>query len=204
MRSRLHSILWRLEREAAMLRQEPIRRVQIRSRALHPLRAWQFQAFGANSFIDRPAYLYGTRHISIGAGVTILAGSWLSVERPAWGRPDPALVIRDGVTIRTGCTISAAESILIESDVAIGGGVTIIDSRHTWIPGNPNVMAGPLESAPIRIGQGTWLAERATIAAGADIGRECAIGSNTVISGKVPDFSVVVGNPGRIVGSTRA
>jgi acetyltransferase-like isoleucine patch superfamily enzyme len=175
----------------------------VRNRLIRPLRIRQFAAFGHHSFVDRPAWLYGTHHISIGQGVIVLEGSWLAVEKVAWTRPGPVLHIGDRVGIRTGCTISAAESIFIESDVSMGGGVTIIDSKHTWATGKPNILDGPIESSPIRIGRGTWIADRVTVAAGADIGEQCAIGPNSVVSSQIPDFSLVLGNPGRVVGSTR-
>jgi acetyltransferase-like isoleucine patch superfamily enzyme len=200
---RVRSALQRLEQEAAVWREEPIRRVAVRNQLLRPRRVRQFHAFGAKSFVDRPIWLYGTQKISIGTRVVILRGGWLAVERPGWDRPAPVLDIRDDVAIRVGCTISAAESILIEEHVGVGAGVTIVDSKHTWTSGHPNPLYSPAESAPIRIGRGTWLADRVTVAAGTEIGEQCAIGPNSTVSGKVPDFSLVLGNPGRIVGTTR-
>lgn len=199
----LRSALKRLEHEAAVWRAEPLKRVAVRNRILRPMRVRQFYAFGSYSIVDRPAWLYGTRHVSIGERVIILRGGWLAVERVAWGKPAPVLDIRDGVAIRVGCTISAADSILIEEDVGIGAYVTIIDSRHTWSSGHPSPLNSPIETTPVRIGPGTWLADRVTVAAGSDIGDQCAIGTNSTVSGKIADYSIVVGNPGRIVGSTR-
>lgn len=199
----MRKLLARLEAELDLWREEPARRLALRNEVVRPWRARQFASFGAKSIVDRPAWLYGTHLVSVGAGVVFLEGAWLAVERVAWSRPEPVLRIGDRVVARTGCTISAAESIQIEDHVGIGGGVTIIDSKHTWAPGKPNVMDGPIEAAPVRIGKGTWLADGAVVAAGADIGEQCAIGPNTVVSSRVADFSVVIGNPGRVVGSTR-
>lgn len=199
----MRTVLRRLEHEAALWREEPIRRVEVRNRLLRPVRRRQFGSFGALSFIDRPAWLYGTEHISVGDLVIILRGAWLSVERMAWESTEPVIQIGDRVAARTGCTMSAAESIVIENDVGMAGNVTIVDSKHTWHPGDLNVLHAPVKSAPIRVGAGTWLADRATVAAGADIGVQCAIGPNTVVSSTVADYSIVIGNPGRVVGSTR-
>jgi acetyltransferase-like isoleucine patch superfamily enzyme len=196
-------LLRRLEREYWVWRTEPIKRVAVRNRLIHPLRVRRFASFGPDSFVDRPQWLYGTQKISVGAGVIILEGSWLAVERVAWEQPGPVLTIGDRVAIRVACCISAANSITIEDDVGMGGYVTVIDSKHTWSDDSPNPLYGPIDSAPIRIGRGTWLADRVTIAAGADIGQQCAIGPNSVVTSKVADFSIVVGNPGRVVGSTR-
>jgi acetyltransferase-like isoleucine patch superfamily enzyme len=203
MRARLVSALRRLEQDAAQWREEPMKRIAIRNKPLRPLRVRQFQYFGENSLIDRPMWLYGAKHISIGAHVTVLRGAWLAVERSAWDQPGPALQIGDRTGIRGACTISASSSVVIEEDVGMGGGITIVDSRHTWSSGHPNAFYSPSESAPIRIGRGTWLADRASVVAGAQIGEQCLIGANTLVGGNVPDFSIVIGVPGRVVGSTR-
>ena len=175
----------------------------VRNRFVHPWRERRFHHFGAHSFIDRPEWIYGPGHIWVGDAVMILAGGWLAVERVAWSRPAPVLRIGDRVAVRVGCTFSAAESIVVEDDVGMGAQVTVIDSRHTWAPGVANPMSGPIESAPVRVGRGTWVADRATIAAGADVGEQCAIGPGSVVSSRIADFSIVLGNPGRVVGSTR-
>lgn len=202
--AKLRSSIRRLEQEAAVWRDEPLKRVAVRNYLLmRPIRVRQFQAFGRQSFVDRPMWLYGADHISIGERVIILRDSWLSVERTAWHKTDPVLDIRDGVAIRVGCCMSASDSILIEENVGMGASVTVVDSKHTWSSGHPQAFFSPVEAAPVRIGPGSWLADRVTITAGADIGEQCAIGSNSTVGGKIPDFSIVIGNPGRIVGSTR-
>jgi acetyltransferase-like isoleucine patch superfamily enzyme len=203
LKPRLRATLDRLEEEYQNWREEPLKRVAVRNELLRPWRIRQFHSFGAVTILDRPIWLYGTRLIAIGERVIILRGAWLSVERPVWDRSEPVLTIGNDVAIRTGLTISASDSIIIESDVGIGANVTIIDSRHTWSTGNPNPMHSPVETSPVRIGRGSWVAERATVVAGADIGEQCMIGPSSVVSGTIPDYSVVLGNPGRVVGSTR-
>jgi lipopolysaccharide O-acetyltransferase len=141
--------------------------------------------------------------ISIGARVVILRGCWIAVERAAWEGPAPALTIGDRVGMRMGCTISASESIVVEDDVVMGAHVTIVDGRHTWSSGKPSTLDSPIDTSPVRVGRGTWLADGVTVSGGADIGEQCAVGSNTVVRGTIPDHSLVVGNPARVVGSTR-
>ncbi|MCU1378732.1 MAG: transferase hexapeptide repeat containing protein [Acidimicrobiales bacterium] len=183
-------------------RDEPLKRVVLRSRALRPMRVRQFRAFGAASAVDRPAWVYGAHHIEVGAGSFLLQGAWLAVEAPAWERDEAVLRIGDGVWMRPNCAISASSSIVIEDNVVFGGMVTVVDSDHTWAAGHPNVLYNPVESAPIRIGRGTWVADRAAVLAGADIGERCIIGANSVVRGTIPDFSIAVGSPARVVGTT--
>ena len=174
----------------------------MRARLLRPHRTRQFRSFGRNSIVHRPAWIYGPDQISIGDDVMILTGAWLSVERPAWERPGPALRLGHRVAVRAWCTLSAADSVVIEDDVVLASGVTIVDSNHTWRNGHPNVLYNPLDTAPVRVGAGSWVGERAVVLAGADIGAGCLIGAHSVVSGPIPARSVAVGAPARVIGTT--
>jgi lipopolysaccharide O-acetyltransferase len=179
---------------------QPMRRVVLRSRLTAPWWRRRFHHFGEGAILHRPTWVYGPQQISIGAHSLVLQGTWLSVESQAWDKAAPVLSIGKRVGIRPYCMISAAESIVIEDDVIIAAFSSVIDSDHTYALGRPNVMHNPLETAPIRIGRGTWIAERVAVLRGADIGRCCIIGANSVVKGKIPDYSIAVGAPARVVG----
>jgi acetyltransferase-like isoleucine patch superfamily enzyme len=183
---------------------EPMARVRLRGTLLHALRQRTFHSFGRGSIIDRPDWVAGADRIGIGEGVLVLRGAWLAVETPALEREGVIIEIGHRVVIRTHCTISAAHSIAIEEDVTIGALTTIIDNDHTFEGGYQNILYNPLRAAPIRIGAGTWIADRCAVLRGSDIGRCCIIGANSVVRGVVPDYSIAVGAPARVVGSTRA
>jgi lipopolysaccharide O-acetyltransferase len=179
---------------------QPMRRVVLRSRVTAPWWRRRFHHFGDGAILHKPTWVYGPQQISIGAHSLVLQGTWLSVESQAWDKPAPALAIGKRVGIRPYCMISAAEQIVIEDDVIIAAFSSVIDSDHTYALGRPNVMHNPLETAPIRIGRGTWIAERVAVLRGADIGRCCIIGANSVVKGTIPDYSIAVGSPARVVG----
>jgi acetyltransferase-like isoleucine patch superfamily enzyme len=181
---------------------EPAARAALRARLVRPYRVARFDNYGKGSMIHRPMWIYGAHHISVGDYVLIMPGVWLAAERASWGRPAPALTIGDGTAIRSNCVLSATESVTIEENVLIAGSCTIIDSDHT-VGGGRNPLHNPTVSAPVRIGAGTWLGERVTVLRGSDIGRECIIGAHSVVRGTIPDHSIAVGAPARVVGSTR-
>jgi acetyltransferase-like isoleucine patch superfamily enzyme len=62
-------------------------------------------------------------------------------------------------------------------------------------------MHNSVATAPIRIGRGTWLAERVAVLRGSSIGRCCIVGANSVVRGELPDYSIAVGTPARVVGT---
>jgi acetyltransferase-like isoleucine patch superfamily enzyme len=54
----------------------------------------------------------------------------------------------------------------------------------------------------VTIGEYTFIGTSSVILPGVSIGKGCIVGAGSIISKDVPDFSVVVGNPGRIIGDT--
>lgn len=59
-----------------------------------------------------------------------------------------------------------------------------------------------LTSSDTTIGNDVWICEGSYVGGGAVVGDGCVIGANSVLSGKVmiPDFAIVVGNPGEVKG----
>ena len=51
----------------------------------------------------------------------------------------------------------------------------------------------------ISIGDDTWIGTHCAIIGDVKIGKHCVIGANTVITKNVPDYSVVIGNPSKII-----
>lgn len=51
----------------------------------------------------------------------------------------------------------------------------------------------------IKIGNNSFIGARASILPGTTIGNNCIIGACTVVKGNIPDGSIVVGNPAKII-----
>ena len=191
-----------LREQVQLWREEPLKRVAAEARLMRPRRTRQFQSFGTKSIVHRPLWLYGTRHAAIGSWTIVMHGVWLSVERSAWDDPEPALVIGDRVALRPFVSISASASVVIEDRVSIGAGSGIYDSNHTLTADHASILDTPLTSEGVRIGEGSWLGDRVTVLSGAQIGVGCVIGAGSVVRGDIPDHSVAVGVPARVVSST--
>jgi acetyltransferase-like isoleucine patch superfamily enzyme len=141
--------------------------------------------------------------MTIGDQVWISRRAWFEVGGAAVRGTEPVLHVGNGVVMRHHVTISAHESVVVEDDVLIAAWTSIYDSDHT-LGARGNAIWHPDVTSPVRIGRGSWLGERVAVLRGADIGRHCIIGANSVVKGVIPDCSVAVGAPARVVGSTRA
>lgn len=183
------------------LRVEPQFRWALWGAAMAPYRRHQFHRFGAGSFVHRPEMIARPWKIAIGAGCLVLHGIWLSAEQETLADDALAISIGDRVSISPHCTISAASRIVIEDAVTIAAQTSLVDSNHTFGAG-ASVLDHPITAEPIHIGRGSWLGQRVAVLPGAHIGERCAIGANSVVRGEIPDGSVAVGSPAKVVGST--
>lgn len=50
----------------------------------------------------------------------------------------------------------------------------------------------------MRIGEGSWLGENVCVI-GASVGKHCTIGANAVVTKDIPDYSVAVGIPAKVI-----
>lgn len=55
----------------------------------------------------------------------------------------------------------------------------------------------------VSIGEYTFVGTSSVILAGTNIGKACIIGAGSIVKGEFPDYSIIVGNPAKIVGDTR-
>jgi acetyltransferase-like isoleucine patch superfamily enzyme/coenzyme F420-reducing hydrogenase beta subunit len=93
------------------------------------------------------------------------------------------------------CTIICAERIEIGKGVMIGRNVTIRDNN-----GNHYInRQGYKNTRPVIIGDKAWLCEGCTIMPGVHIGDGAIVGAHAFVTGNVPAYAMVAGNPARIV-----
>jgi acetyltransferase-like isoleucine patch superfamily enzyme len=165
-------------------------------------RARRFRRFGDGSSICFPvAALFGEEHIEIGRGTIV--GPYVTMSTgimpgATGGRP-VRLTLGDGCLIGRGSGIVTHESIEIGDNVFAGHHVYITDSSHGYEDMNTPIGRQFGDVHPVRIGEGTWLGHGSLVLPGADIGRHAVIGAQSVVTGSVPDFSVAVGIPARVI-----
>lgn len=165
-------------------------------------RAREFRRFGEGSAMCFPiGALFGERYISVGAGTIIGPNVSLSAGvSPAHELGDVEIVsIGDGCLIGKGSGIVAHERVEIGADVFTGHHVYITDANHGYE--DPTVSIGRqfAPPRPVSIGAGSWLGHGSIVLPGASVGRHVVIGAGSVVTGAIPDFSVAVGNPARVI-----
>lgn len=54
-------------------------------------------------------------------------------------------------------------------------------------------------AAPVTIGDDCWIGGNVTIMPGVTIGKGCTIGAGSVVTKDIPEFSVAIGSPAKVV-----
>ena len=175
-------------------------RSRVRTRLFTMLISSAFKQLGAGSRISPPFRFYGLNWISLGEDVMVHRDCWIQVV-PGHGDDKAAkLTIKSHAGIGMGAHISAARQVVIEEYVLLGRNVFISDHAHAYEDvALPISRQGINRIAPVTIERETWLGENVVVLPGVTIGKHCVIGANSVVNRSIPEFSVAVGSPARVV-----
>ncbi|MCD6569126.1 MAG: hypothetical protein J7L53_00295 [Deltaproteobacteria bacterium] len=147
-----------------------------------------------NIRVKRPRFIW------VGDNVIIGKEAFFYAHPKNKNQKDPIIIIGNGSVVNEHTYISAQESIIIEDRVGISPGVVIQDHSHGYTDVSLPILDQPVDSIkPIKIGAGSWIGLNAAILPGANIGRNCVIGINSVVNSPIPDYCVAVGAPARVV-----
>jgi len=117
-------------------------------------------------------------------------------------RPEARIIIGDYVGI-SGATVSVASEIKIGNHVLIGTGVIITDSDAHPIHPADRRGSGQTKVQKVSIEDDTFIGARSLILKGVTVGRGSVVGAGSVVTRNVEPYSVVAGNPAKVVGTVR-
>jgi acetyltransferase-like isoleucine patch superfamily enzyme len=153
---------------------------------------------GKRSKLIRPMSLKNVHHIEIGANVLINSHVFLLTVQTEKSTV-PRLTIGDGCVIGHMNHIACIREVEIGKNVLTADRVYISDHSHVFSDTTIPIMhQSAVSKGRVSIGEGTWIGENVVVLS-CNIGKNCVIGSNAVVLHDVPDYSVAVGVPARIV-----
>ena len=161
----------------------------------------RFGKCGRRSYIYKPIFLSGTSHIYLGSEVEIWNNARIeAVQRYNDQLFNPEIHIGDRVKINQDCHITCGERIEIGDDTVCAARVTITDINHNLSIEYQNIVSnGSISTKKTIIGKSCFLGNNVVILPGVTIGDFCVIGANSVVGHDIPEYSVVYGNPAKII-----
>lgn len=166
-----------------------------------------FNTVGKKCRIRRGLKLYGNAKcifieddVQIGARCVLEA---YTEFQPASQTFTPHVVIGDGCKIGTDSHISSINSVILGKHVRCGRKIFITDNAHgasqrDLLDMPPNMR--PLYSkGPVIIEDNVWIGEYAAILPNVTIGQGSIVAAHAVVTKDVPPYSVVGGNPAKVI-----
>lgn len=148
--------------------------------------------------------LRGIRYIRIGRGTVFGKAAVIT----AWDtfcnqKYKPNITIGERCSFGDFIHITAIKGINIGDDVLTGRWVTITDNSHGDTDFDslriPPLQRSLISKGPVTINKRVWIGDKVTILPGVTIGEGSVIAANSVVTKDVPAYSIVAGNPARVI-----
>lgn len=164
-----------------------------RSHGTGRFRPEQLAACGEGCIFEEGCLVFHPENVRLGRDVYV--GHYAILK----GYYRNELVVGDGTWIGQGAFLHAAGGLTIGAHVGIGPGVHVITSSHREAGRAVPILRAPLDFAPVTIEDDVDLGIGAIVLPGVRIGRGAQVGAGAVVTRDVPEYTVVAGNPARVL-----
>lgn len=142
----------------------------------------------------KPQYVSLGEYVRIGDNARIEGiASWNDITF------NPLISIGAYTSIQQDVHITCARKVQIGANTAIAARVTITDINHPYNDISLPIDKQDIEVDEVVIGDECKIYNGVVILPGVHIGKHCVIGANSVVNDNIPDYSVAVGMPARII-----
>lgn len=133
--------------------------------------------------------------LRIGPQAYFEPGVWLTSDA---GR----ITIGGGSLLNLNVMVAAVERVEIGAHCMLANGCLITDANHRYDdPIQPVPWQGFTSKGPTVLGDNVWLGANVVVTSGVSIGRRCVVGANSVVTSDLPEFTVAVGAPAKVIGT---
>jgi maltose O-acetyltransferase len=106
------------------------------------------------------------------------------------------MICGDNVYFNVNCVVLDCAPVTIGSNVFFAPNVQIYTATH---PLDAELRKTLENALPVSIGDDCWIGGNSVICPGVSIGKGCVIGAGSVVTKNIPDNSLAVGNPAKII-----
>lgn len=134
------------------------------------------------------------KNIKIGKNCKIGKNAWIHTIK------EGEIIIGNDTNIGRNVAIGAISKVTIGNSCLISFGVSILDHDHEFRdPSIAPIASGLTEGKPVIIGDDCFIGAYSFILKGVTLGKHCVVGANSVVTKSFPSYSVIAGNPAKIL-----
>ncbi len=160
-----------------------------------------------NIQIDYTSRVEGIKNIVFEGKVSAGKHFWLATYEKYQDQVfQPRIIFKGNFSASDFCHIGATNYIEIGRDVLFGSKVYVTDHNHGKYSGDrqsspdqPPILRLLINDQKVVIGDNVWIGDNSVILPGVEIGKGSIIGANSVVTKSIPDYSIAVGIPARLV-----
>ena len=150
------------------------------------------------TIIRKPLNIHLAKYLTIEKDVAIDSFCRLECYKVD-GEKKPKLEICEKTRIGFNFTALCASYLHIGKNVLIASHVFISTENHGSNPELGDYNKQKLETKDIFIDDFCWIGEKVCILPGVTIGKHSIIGANSVVTKSIPEYSIAVGNPAKVI-----
>lgn len=109
------------------------------------------------------------------------------------------IILDDNVNIGFNCQIFSASSVKLGKNALIAAYCYFIGGTHTFSSTEVSPLEQERQSEGITLKENIWLGSNVQVLDGVTVGRDCIIGTSAVINSNIPDYSMAVGIPAKVI-----
>lgn len=165
-----------------------------------------FKKCGEGFYVRAPISLKGGKYITIGdnfhADFRFRLEAWDKYQDVKY---EPQIIIGNNVAFNPDCHIGCINKIEIGNNVLFASKVFVEDCYHGEVDKNsleiPPSKRKLFSKGSVIIEDNVWIGEGVAILPNVRIGKNSIIGANAVVTKSFPPYSIIAGNPARLIKS---
>jgi|APSaa5957512535_1039671.scaffolds.fasta_scaffold117041_2 acetyltransferase-like isoleucine patch superfamily enzyme len=113
------------------------------------------------------------------------------------------IIMNNSIKIGRGVIINATGGVILKDHVRVGPNSMIISTNHNFGDIGRSIDSQGVNYKEIIIEEDVWVGAHVKILSGANIGAHSVVGAGSVVTSIIPPYSIVVGNPGRVIANRK-
>jgi acetyltransferase-like isoleucine patch superfamily enzyme len=135
-------------------------------------------------------------------GIRISSGAFIG-RNTIFNCKNGDIILGDNANFGPNCQIFSANKVEFGKNALIASYSYFVGGTHNFDSTDKSPLEQGRKAIGINIGDNIWVGAGVCVQDGVSIGRDCIIGTSAVVNSNIPDYSIAVGIPARVIKNRR-